>query len=174
MAKSLKGYKSFKLGAIANDGGMGTVLTALGTTVKGSVNAVTSEGTTQDFFIEEQSQAYESTVTEEPQLSGVVEIYDVDPDTIVKVIPGTVTSVGSGANKKKVFTPTSPFVPLELSGELESKNGTILSVVRMQLVSVLNLQFQDAELGKITINWKALAPNKPATSAYQLSVPDPA
>jgi hypothetical protein len=174
MAKSLKGYKAFTLGAIAGDGGMGTSLTALGTTVKGSVTATTSEATTQDFNIEEQTLPYESTVTEEPQLTGVLECYDVDPDTAVKVFGGTVTSSGTGANKLKVYSPPVPYVPIEVSGKLESKNSTILNVVRMQLLPVWNLSFKDDELGKIVINWKALAPTKAATAPYTITVPDPA
>ncbi|WP_231464675.1 hypothetical protein [Pedobacter sp. Leaf132] len=174
MAKSLKGYKAFRFGAIAADGGMGQVLTAIGATVKGSVTATTSEATTQDFNIEEQSQAFESVVTEEPQLSGVLEIYDVHPDTAIKIAGGTSASVGSGANKKKVYTPPAVYNPIEVSGELESKNGAILGVVRMQLLPVWQFNFQDSELGKLIINWKALAPTKADTGAWSLSVPDPA
>ncbi|WP_316851159.1 hypothetical protein [Pedobacter agri] len=174
MAKSLKGYKAFRIGAIAGDGGMGTALTPLGTTVKGTTTVTTSEATTQDFNIEEQSAPFESVVTEDPQMSGTLESYDVDPDTAIKVFGGTVTSVGTGANKKKVFTPPAVYSPVEVSGEIESKNGTILAVPRMQLLPVWNLSFQDAELGKIVINWKALAPTKAATASYTISVPDPA
>jgi len=175
MAKSLKGYKAFRIGAIAPDGGMGTALTALGTTVKGSTNATSSEATTQDFNIEEQKEAFESTVTEESQMSGVLECYDIDPDTAVKVFGGTATSVGTGASKRKVFTPPGGGTsPLEVSGEIESKNGNILAVPRMQLLPVWNLSFQDAELGKIVLNWKALGPSKANTAAYTISVPDPA
>ncbi|WP_131535458.1 hypothetical protein [Pedobacter nototheniae] len=174
MAKSLKGYKAFRIGAIAADGGMGTALTALGTTVKGSTNATTSEAQTQDFNIEEQSEAFESVVTENPQMSGVLECYDVTPATAVKVFGGTATTTGTGAAKRAVFTPPDVYNPLEVSAEIESKNGAILGVVRMQLLPVWNLSFQDGELGKIVINWKALAPTKAATPAYTLSVPDPA
>ncbi len=174
MSKPLKGYKSFKIGAIAGDGGMGTALTALGTTVKGTTNATSSEATTQDFFIEEQSEAFESTVTEEPKMSGTLEIYDVDPDTAVKVFGGTVTTTGAGATTRKVFTPPAVYTPLEVSGEIESKNGAILAVVRMQLLPVWNLSFQDGELGKIVINWKALAPTKADTAPYTFSVATPA
>ena len=174
MAKSLKGYKAFRIGPIAVDGGMGQALTALGTTVKGSTNATTSDATTQDFNIEEQSEAFESVVTEAPQLSGTLEIYDVHPDTAVKVFGGTSAPVGSGANKRKVFTPPAVYSPLEVSSEIESKNGGILAVVRMQLLPVWNLSFQDGELGKIVLNWKALAPTKADTASYTLSVADPA
>lgn len=174
MAKSLKGYKAFRMGAIAADGGMGTALTALGTTVKGSVTAKTSDATMKDFNIEEQAGAYESVVTAQPVLSGTLEIYDLDPDTVVKLWGGTSTVVGTGATKKKLFTPPTVFVPLEVSGELESLNGAILSVVRMQLLPVWALSFQDEELGKLTLNWAALGPKKAATTAYTLSIPDPA
>ncbi|RNL50768.1 hypothetical protein [Pedobacter jejuensis] len=174
MAKSLKGYKAFRIGAIAVDGGMGQALTALGTTVKGSTTATTSEATTQDFNIEEQSQAFESVVTEEPQLSGVLECYDVHPDTAIKVAGGTSTSVGTGSAKKKLYTPPAVYNPIEVSGEIESKNGAILGVVRMQLLPVWQFNFQDSELGKLIINWKALAPSKVDTAAWTLSVPDPA
>ena len=174
MAKSLKGYKEFRFGAIASDGGMGAVLTAIGATVKGSVTATTSEAATQDFNIEEQSEAFESVVTEQPQLSGVLECYDVSPDNAVKIAGGTVTSSGTGTNKKKVYTPPAVYNPIEVSGEIESKNGGVLGVVRMQLLPVWQFNFQDSELGKLIINWKALAPTKAATGAWSLSVPDPA
>lgn len=174
MAKALKGYKSFKIGAIAGDGGMGTTLTALGTTVKGSVNATASDATTQDFFIEEQTSAFDSAITEESQLSGTVEIYDLDPDTLVKVFGGTSATTGTGATTRKVFTPPSSYNPLEVSAELESKNGFILAVVRMQLLPVWSLDFQDEALGKVTIKWKTLAPSKADTAAYTLSVATPA
>lgn len=159
---------------MAADGGMGTVLTAIGTTVKGSASATTSDATTKDFNIEEQSDPFESVVTGQPVLSGVLEFYDVDPDTAVKFFGGSSASSGAGANKKKVFTPPVVFVPLEVSAELESLNGAILSVVRIQLLPNWNLSFQDEELGKIVVNWKTLGPKKAATAAYTISVPDPA
>jgi len=173
MAKTLKGYKAFRFGPTAADGGMGTALVAIGTTVKGNTTASTSEATTQDFLIEEQSDPLESVVTEDPKLSGVLETYDVDPDTAVKICGGTVTTTGTGANKRKVYTPPAAYSPIEGSGEIESKNGGILSVVRMQLLPVWQFNFQDSELGKIIINWKALAPTKAATGPWTLSTPDP-
>lgn len=174
MPKSLKGYKAFRIGAIAADGGMGTALAALGTTVKGTVSVTTSEATTQDFFIEELTVAYESTVTEQSVMTGTLEIYDVDPDTAVKVFGGTSTVSGTGATKKKIFTPPTPYVPLEVSAEIESLNGNVLAAPRVQLLPVWNLSFQDAELGKIVINFKVLGPRKAATAPYTLTVPDPA
>jgi len=174
MPKSLKGYKAFRMGAVAADGGMGTALTAVGTTVKGSVSAESSDATTKDFNIEEQSGAYESVVTEQPVLSGVLEIYDIDPDVAIKFFGGTSTTTGTGATKRKVFTPPVVFQPLEVSGEIESLNGAILGVVRMQLLPKWTLPFQDEELGKLTIAWKTLGPKKAATAAYTISVADPA
>jgi hypothetical protein len=173
MAKPLKGYKAFRIGTIAVDGGMGTALAALGTTVKGTVNATSSEATMQDFFIEEVSGAFDSAVTEDPILSGTLEIYDVHPDTAMKVFGGTSTVTGVGAAQRAVFTPPAVYTPKEVSGEIESKNGAILAVVRMQLAPVWNLSFQDGELGKIVVNWKALAPLKAETMPYTLSVPSP-
>jgi hypothetical protein len=174
MAKSLKGYKAFRMGAIAADGGPGLVLVAIGTTVRGSTSATSSEATTVDFNIEEQAGAFESVVTEQPVLSGVLEFYDVDPDTAIKFWGGTSTVVGAGAAKRKLFTPPIIFEPIEQTAEIESKNGAILNVVRIQLLPVWNLSFQDAELGKLVVNWKTLAPKKAATAAYTISVPDPA
>jgi hypothetical protein len=127
----------------------------------------------QDFFIEEKTGAFDSAVTEDPIMSGVLEVYDVHPDTAVKVFGGTSTVTGVGAAQRAVFTPPAVYTPKEVSGEIESKNGGILAVVRMQLTPVWNLSFQDAELGKIVINWKALAPEKEDTAPYSLSVAAP-
>lgn len=174
MAKSLKGYKAFRQGEIAADGTMGTTLNALGTTVKGSVSATSSEATTQDFNIEEQSGAFESAVTEDPFFSGVLEIYDVHPLTAVKVFGGTTAAIGTGANKKLKFIPPAVYTPLERSIEIESKNGSVLGVTRAQILPNWNLSFQDGELGKIVVNWKQMVPTKEGEPGYTLTVPDPA
>lgn len=174
MAKSLKGYKAFRMGAIAVDGSMGTTLAPLGTTVKGSTSASTSEAQTQDFFIEEQSGAFESSVTEDPFFSGVLELYDVHPLTAVKVFGGTTASVGTGASKKLKFIPPTSYTPLEQSIEIESKNGAVLGITRAQILPVWNLSYQDGELGKIVINWKQLVPTKDGEPGYTFTVPDPA
>lgn len=174
MAKSLKGYKAFRMGPIAVDGGMGTVLTALGTTVKGTVSVNSTDATMKDFFTEEQTDAFDSTVTGYPAMEGTLEIYDVDPDTAVKVFGGASSSSGAGATKKKIYTPPAVYTPLEVSAEIESKNTTILAMVRVQLLPQWNLFFQDEELGKIVLKFKVLGPTKAATAPYTISVPDPA
>ncbi len=174
MAKALKGYKAFRIGAIAVDGGMGTVLVALGTTVKGSVSVTSTEAQTKDFLIEESSQPFDSSVTQDPTMEGTLEIYDVSPETAVKLFGGTATSVGSGSTKKSVYTPPLAYSQNEVSAELESLTGSILAMVRVQLLPVWQLFFQNEELGKITVNFKVLAPTKAATAAWTLSHPDPA
>lgn len=153
---------------------MGTSLTALGTTVKGSVSVTTSEAQTKDFPIEESSQPFDSSVTQDPVMEGTLEIYDVSPATAVKLFGGTATTTGTGATQKVVYTPPTTYVPLEVSGELESLAGAILAMVRIQLLPVWNLFFQNEELGKITLKFKVMAPTKAATAPWTLTFPDPA
>ena len=174
MAKSNKGFLSFLIGPIANDGGMGTVLTAIGSTVKGSFKYATTDAVKKDFFIEESTAPFDSSTTTVPNLEGSFEVYDMDPDTIVKLYQGTVASVGTGANKTKTFTPATNYQSIEVSAKVTSLNGNILSMVRLQFDTTFNFDFNDDELSKMTIKAKTLAPNKVNTAPWVFSVPDPA
>ena len=174
MAKSLKGYQSFEIGAIASDGDMGTVLAALGTTVKGSVSVTSTDAQVKEFNIEESTQPFDTAVTEDPKMEGTLEIYDVTPAIAVKVFGGTATSTGTGAAMVTTYTPPALYTPLEVSARLTSKNNVKLNMPRVQLLPKWELFFKDEELGKIVLKFKVLQPTKTNVAPYTMAVPTPA
>lgn len=88
MSKHIFGLKSVKMGPIADDGGMGTVLTTVGETVSGTFEMTTTDPTITDILIEESDSPIESISQE-----GITQIawstYDVSGDQLVKFFGGT-------------------------------------------------------------------------------------
>lgn len=170
MATATTGLKAFKIGAIAADGGMGTTLTAVGTTVKGSFKVTSSEAQIKDFFIEESPDApFYSAVTEHPNLEIEGECYDVDPATAVKLMGGT-SATATGVT---TYTPPTTYNPLELSVEVTSVNGFKIQMVRVLITASFDITASSEELGKIKFKGKVLLPTKAATPAYTYSVGNP-
>jgi hypothetical protein len=63
-SKRMLGLVTLKVGPVANDGGMGTELVAIGDTVLDSCVFSEADGTTQEFFVEELDDAVETIVTQ--------------------------------------------------------------------------------------------------------------
>ncbi len=91
MAKHTFGLVGIKMGAVANDGGMGTSLDTIGETVKGTAVMTTTEPTKQDFKIEEADAPIESVVTDPGTIEMNFSTYNVDGNTLYKMFGGTYT-----------------------------------------------------------------------------------
>ncbi len=89
MAKHTLGLTSVKMGAIAGDGGMGTVLDLIGETVSGTATLTTEDNTTTDFTIEESDSPVESIVTARGKISFAWSSYDVSALNMYKFFGGT-------------------------------------------------------------------------------------
>lgn len=83
------GLSAVKMGAIANDGGMGTSLDAVGETVSGTASLTSEDNTVTDFKIEESDSPVESIVSEYGKLSFAWSSYDVGGRNMEKFFGGT-------------------------------------------------------------------------------------
>lgn len=164
MPKTMKGITSIKLGNIAADGGMAADedLIEIGTTAKGSVNMTTSDPTFNDILIEEQTQPFDTVVTD-----GTTQItwstYNLDPTNLQRLFGGTV--VGN------VWKAPSSYINIEKSIRITTKNAGVVNVIRALITSRLNLNLTTDRIGQIDITAKVLAPNKADTEPYNFDFP---
>ncbi|HEY8687666.1 MAG TPA: hypothetical protein VIM07_00410 [Chitinophagaceae bacterium] len=90
MSKHTFGLQNVEMGKVAVDGGMGTVLTAVGETVSGTAEMTTTDPTITDITIEESDSPIESIVE-----AGITQMawstYNVDGDQLVKFFGGVFT-----------------------------------------------------------------------------------
>ncbi|MEO6610746.1 MAG: hypothetical protein ABIT05_01395 [Chitinophagaceae bacterium] len=91
MAKHTFGLANVEMGAIAGDGGMGTVLEAIGETVSGTAQMTTEDPTITDFNIEESDSPVESVVSTAGKISLAWSTYDVSGYNMYKFFGGTYT-----------------------------------------------------------------------------------
>lgn len=87
--KRILGVASVKLGDIETDGGMSLSLAALGDTVRDSVLISNTEGTKQEFFIEESDDAVESITSTKGATTVVWSTSNTDPATLEQFFGGT-------------------------------------------------------------------------------------
>lgn len=161
MATASYGLASFKIGPV---GTLPAALTAVGSTVKGSFTIEGTEGSFNDFFIEENPSApFDRTINEYPSLELTGETYDVDPDTAVLLMGGT-TAAG-------VYTPPTTFAAKEVAAQATSAKGLVFNIPRMQIVARPVFRFGTDELAKISYTGKALLPEG-GGAPWTYSVPE--
>jgi len=166
MAKASYGLTSFKIGAVGSAPGD---LTEVGSTVKGSFTIEGTEGSFNDFFIEENPSApYERTINEYPSLQLSGECYDVDPETAVLLMDGVVDTTTPGVVK---YTPPTTFTPKEVTAQAISAKGLVFNIPRLQINARPVFKFGTDELAKIVYTGKALLPAG-GGAPWTYSVPD--
>lgn len=164
MGKLLYGLKSLKMGAIAEDGGMGTALTELGGTLEGSATLVTEDGETTSINTEESDTPVIQFNT--PGETRVVfDIVDMDPANLARVLGGTVTGVGDAA----VFNAASGGVDIEQSLEIVTKNNFKWEFPRVKVTGKLNANLSKKDVYKVTVTCVVLKPTKTGVSPFSYS-----
>lgn len=158
MAKYKIGLENVKLGAIAGDGGMGTVLTNVGNTVEGSATLTTEEGQKTDFKIEESDSPIMSISTEADTMSLSWSSYDCDATQLQRMFGGTVVPATSATGE----TWQAPDVIPEIEQSLEAiwKNGDKLQIPRAKIKASLAMSFNRGTLSQINITATVLQPTK--------------
>lgn len=158
MAKYKLGLVNFLLGAIAGDGGMGTVLTAVGDTVEDSAVLTTEEASVTDFKIEESDSPVLSIKTEADKMTITWSTFNTDTDTLIRFFGGTKT-VAAGPEPEYWEAPDQiPEIELSLRGEW--KQGGRILVPRAKISAKLDLSFKRTTMSKIDITATILQPTK--------------
>lgn len=92
MAKKIFGLASVEIGTIESDGGMATVLIAVGETVSETATMTSEDNTTTDFTIEESDSPVESIVSEAGRLTFNWSSYKVDYGNLIALLGGSGTA----------------------------------------------------------------------------------
>ena len=157
--KTFTGLKAVTIGAIAVDGGMGTVLTELlGATVKGAATLVYTPPQFTDIEIEETDEPIDSLPSGLGSWELSLETYNISAETLYALFGGTLTGTTD-----KVWGMPATFTPTEQSVQIETRTGQIIAIPRMKIMPAPNFAFTKSDLGKMAITGRVLTPTKVAT-----------
>lgn len=157
MSKYVYGLVTIKLGDVANDGTMGTALTAIGDTVKDSCIFNETEATKTEFFIEESDDPVDSFTSQKGIETISWSTYNCSAQNLQRLFGGTVTGAGTVGDPYK-WQPSDNQPEIEQSIEITDRKGNKLQVVRAKLTPKKAISFQATRLGQIDIVATILAP----------------
>lgn len=158
------GLKSIKIGDIAVDGGMGTVLAALGITYEGTATLIQDDPEVTEFFAEELDDPIEI-LEKKGSVKIEFAITDFEPATLAKVLGGLVSGV---APNDKWEAPTD-MPSIEKSIEIITKKDVKFEIVRARIVAKLDVNLSKKEMGLVRISATIMVPTKAATAPMTIS-----
>jgi hypothetical protein len=159
------GLKSIKIGDIAVDGGMGTVLAALAVTSQGTANFAKAEDEVKEFFCEESDDPIEL-VTKKGRTTLEFSINDVTPATLEKVLGGTV-DVSVPASPVWEAPDSAP--DLEKSIEVISKKDVKIEIPRARINASIDWKLGTDALATVKIKATVLTPTKDGEPSVKIS-----
>jgi hypothetical protein len=152
------GLTHIKVGAIANDGGMGQTLSILGVTYQDTAELVQDDPEITNIFSEENDEPEEVI-----EIAGAKKlkwsIMNYDPDQLKRVLGGT--STGNSPNK----TWSAPISkdPIEMSIDILTKRNVSILIPRAKITAKLNFQFRKKGVALVDIEATILTPTKTNT-----------
>jgi hypothetical protein len=155
-----KGVVSIAMGAIAGDGGAGTSLTTLGYTDASATNTFTQEDhTVTDYMALEVDDPVDQDIVQGPKNLNFT-LLDPIPENMVRVLGGTVTGAGTGADPK-VWNAPATMPDIEQTVKITSKKGMNLTIPRGKVTAKINHDLSKNG-GKLTveIRVRVLQPTK--------------
>jgi len=147
------GLKSLKIGDIDALGGMGTTLAVLGKTYESTAILTQEEGEETEFFVEEVDDPVE-TLARKGAISLEWAILDMTPETLVKVLGGTVEGTGESA----VWKGPTEIPEIEQSIEIISKKNIKYEIPRARIKARLDVNFSKSEVGLVRVTARVLTP----------------
>jgi hypothetical protein len=156
------GLKSIKVGAVANDGGMGNSLSILGVTVQDTAELTQDDPEITNIYSEENDDPEE--VIEIKGLRKLKwSIMNFDPDVIERVLGGT----SDGDSWEAPDAQAS----IEASIEIVDARDYTIEIVRTKINAKLNMQFRKKNVGMIDIEAIVLKPTKTNTPSITFTPP---
>jgi hypothetical protein len=153
------GLTYIKVGEIAQDGGMGTSLSALGVTYQDTAELVQDDPEITNIYSEENDEPEEVIETQGPKKLKW-SIMNYDPDQLIRVLGGTST----GNSPNKVWSAPISKTPIELSIEILTKKGVLLQIPRAKITAKINFQFRKKGVALVDIEATILTPTKTNTA----------
>lgn len=160
------GLEYIKVGDIAEDGDMGTVLAALGVTYKDTAE-LTQADHEETIHESEENDDPEEIITKRGKKTLKWSIMNYDPTTLVKVLGGTVTGVAPN----EVWNEPDTTPDIEQSIEYKSKNGVITRIPRSKVVGKLNWKLSQKGVALVDITATIMTPTKAGVKRLQIGRP---
>jgi hypothetical protein len=153
--KHIYGLVDVSIGAIAGDGGMGTVLAAVGETVADSASITSEDNTITDFISEEADSPVESITSARGAIILAWSTYALDADTMIKFFGGTKVT---GPPVK--WQAPDIFPDIELSIKLTDKKGNFIEIPRGKFSNKFSFSLSKTKLGQTDVRVTILQPTK--------------
>lgn len=170
MAKYGNGLTSVSFADIAGDGDIGTAWAEVGSTLAGSMKWEGAEGTSQEFFIEEQNDpVLKKTQAGSNTISWVC--VDISPDKMEEVFGGTVSGTGTSGDPYIYKAPVGGVVSKEKSLKIVNGDGVEFRIVRASVAATFSMAFAKDQISQVSIKATVLTPTKAATPAYSIKYP---
>lgn len=157
------GLKSIKMGDIAPDGGMGTELTPLGVTYRGTAQFTTEENTTHEFWSEETAFVPEESITSEKGITQLRwNIINLEADALRRILGGTKSAVD------QFWEAPRDIVETEQSIEVITASDVKLEIVRAKIIARFVWNLTRTDIAQVEITARVLTPLKADTPPYRL------
>lgn len=156
--------KSVRLGPVANDGGMGTVLTNLINIVRDTAVLTTADGTKTDFMAEEYDTPFYSYTTQGTK-SMAFDVYIDDGSELLRIFGGSYTPATTGS-PASWEAPTN-INPIEQSAEFTHRDGSKVEIPRLSVSATLEWNFKTNALPIIHVNATVLQPTKDGVASFK-------
>lgn len=157
------GLTSLKIGAVAVDGGMGTTLALIGNIYKDSCELSQEDASVTDIEAEEVDDPVES-IEILGKRTLKFSIMDYSPDTLIKVLGGTVT-----AGPPKVWNAPTTSPNIEQSIEIITPKGVKINIVRCKVMAKITAKFSKTGVALVDVTCKILTPTKAATAPIMIT-----
>lgn len=153
-----------KLGDLAEDGGVGTVLVSPGKVMKDTVEINPGDDTDTDFTEEGSSDPF-LVVTENGVESGSFDIGTMDLEVVADLCGGTVTGISEAAY---YASPIGKVPSIYKTLVLEPAVGDKWLYPRVKISAKRVGRFRAGELNVIRVTFKVMQPTKAGVSAFYL------
>jgi len=160
------GITSIEIGPIGATGAMGTTLAVLGKTYKDSAELMQDDPTLTDIESEEDDDPIE-TIMQKGKTTLKFSIMDYTPETLVKVLGGTVT----GTAPNTVWEAPATAEDIQRSVKVTTKTGIVMSIVRAQIIAKLNAKLSKTGVALVDIQCRVMTPTLADTAPLTITPP---
>lgn len=159
-ARIALGVSSIKLGDIAPDGDMGTILTNYPEIVEGSASFIQAAGTKTSFKVETQIQDFFA-FNNPGDVIVKFSLYNVSPESLVVFFGGRVTTTGVAPDPVlKTYHGNNTAYNKEQSCQIQTTEGPLMNIIRLQIAAILTWNLSKTKLAQVDITGTILSPTK--------------
>lgn len=159
----LIGVSSIGIGDIAVDGDVATTFAALGHTYKDTAEITQTQDADTEHMCEESDEPFEI-IPGAKKTTLKWAITDATPETLVKVLGGTVTGTG----ETKAWEAPAVTEVIEKSVKITPKSGKPITCPRVSLKATIDYKLQRNGIFKVNVEGRVLTPTKTAVAALRI------